>query len=76
MLKIFLLVKSQAAISKELSKTIRILRNFNLKIYHQNKMELEILSLKILHRNLSGRTSRMFELDPLIYVVIFLLLFG
>jgi hypothetical protein len=69
-LQIYFLVKSQTSISKELSKTLRIMRNFNLKINRQNEIELEILSLKILHRNLKGRTSSMFSLDyPILFEV-------
>jgi hypothetical protein len=69
-LQLYFLVKSQALISNELSKTFRTLRSFNFKIFSQNKIELEILSLKILHRNLNGRTSRMFSLDyPFLFEV-------
>jgi hypothetical protein len=65
-------VKSQASISKELSETLRILRSLNPKIHRQNKIELEILSLKILHRNLNGRASSMFLLDyPFMFGVSF-----
>jgi hypothetical protein len=71
-LQLYLLAKSHASISEELSKTIRIIRSFSFKIHRQNKIELEILSLKILHRNLNGRSSRMFSLDyPFLFEVSF-----
>jgi hypothetical protein len=69
-LVVFLLTKSQASISNELSKTVRILRSYNLKYSRQINAELEILMLKVLHRNLNDRTSSMFLINyPLIYAV-------
>jgi hypothetical protein len=69
-LQLYLFAKSQESISEELSKTIRTLRSFSFKIHRQIKIELEILSLKILHRNLSDRSSSMFSLDfPFLFEV-------
>ncbi len=71
-LQVYYLAKSQASISMELSETVRILRSNNVKFSREIDVELEILMLKILSKNLNGRTSRMFSLDyPLIYGVIF-----
>ncbi len=68
-LQVYLLAKSQASISRELSKTVQVLHSFNYKLSRETNIELEKLMLKVLH-NSNGRNSRMFPLDyPFIYGV-------
>ncbi len=64
---VLLLVYSQASITREISKTVQILHD---KFYQQFKMETEILTLKILIRNLDDRASKMYSIGtPLIGTV-------